>query len=356
MTKVTLIDPLQDPRWDVFVENHPFGLICHTSGWKQILEKSFNQLKGYYFVLSEDESDSIRAALPVFVVKSWLTGKRLVSIPFATRCDPLISNSDEMSILLDSAKDLAQSIGASHIEIRTSASSELINGNARLEKVDRFKQHFLLLDGNSESLMQSFHRTCVRKNIKRAARTKLKVRIAQENKDIETFYNLYSRTRKLNGLPALPLLFVKSIFKEFLPEKKVVLLMAELEAKPVAAMVLYEFKGRVSAEFLGWDRSAIKAQPGVFIYWEAIKMAQAEGYTIFDFGRTDVSNQSLMQFKGRWGTEVTGLPNYYYPINAAKSTQQRNNCFAIGLANKVFSMVPNMFYLPLGNLYYRHMS
>ena len=85
------IDPQSDPRWDQFVESHPLGLICHLSGWKQVLEESFPQMKGRYLAILSDDN-SIRAALPVFEIRSILTGNRLVSIPFATNCDPLISS------------------------------------------------------------------------------------------------------------------------------------------------------------------------------------------------------------------------------------------------------------------------
>jgi CelD/BcsL family acetyltransferase involved in cellulose biosynthesis len=356
MGKVIAIDPVKDSRWDAFVQNHPFGWVCHLSGWKQVLEKSFPQMKGHYFVLLDDTNTRIKAGIPVFAVNSWLTGKRLVSIPFATFCDPLISNNDEMSILLGAAKDLAEKIGAAYIEVRTKASSEIIESNAQLGKIEKFKQHSLFLNGDPESLMKSFHNTSVRQKVRKASRTNLKVRITNEARDIETFYKLYSNTRKFNGLPALPFFFIQSIFREFLPEKRVVLLMAELEAKLIAAMVLYKYKDRVSAEFLGWDRRSIKFQPSVFIYWEAIKMAQEEGYRVFDFGRTDGRNQSLMDFKGHWGTEVTGLPNYYYQINGSKLTEKIDKSFANSLARKVFRSVPNIFYLPLGNFCYRHMS
>jgi serine/alanine adding enzyme len=356
MSELALIDPVQDSRWDKFVESHPFGWICHLSGWKQVLQTSFPRMKGHYLALFDDTHTNIKAGMPVFDVRSWLTSKRLVSIPFATISDPLISDRDELSTLLESVKDLAKRIGASHIEIRARASSELIEGSAELAKVDRFKQHFLPMEGDSESLRKSFHRTCVRKNIRKAERKNLKVRITEEGKDIETFYTLYSSTRKFNGLPAQPLLFIQSIFREFIPDGRVVLLMAELDSKPIAAMVLYKFKNRVSAEFLGWDRSFIEDQPSVFIYWEAIKMAQKEGYKIFDFGRTAVSNQSLMDFKGHWGTKVTGLPHFYYPIEAAQSILAKDGFLGMDLVSKVFSGIPNILYQRVGNYCYRHMS
>ena len=106
---IKLIDPITDPRWDKFVENHPFGWICHLSGWKQVLEKSFKHMKGYYFALL-DNSGNIQAALPIFEVKSWLTGNRLVSIPFATLCDPLISKSEEMAILLEAVLEYSEEL------------------------------------------------------------------------------------------------------------------------------------------------------------------------------------------------------------------------------------------------------
>jgi hypothetical protein len=51
MNDVTIIDPLKDGQWDEFIENHPLGWICHLSGWKRVLEKSFKHIRGYYLVL-----------------------------------------------------------------------------------------------------------------------------------------------------------------------------------------------------------------------------------------------------------------------------------------------------------------
>ena len=118
MPTVTAIDPTQDPRWDKFVKNHHFGWICHLSGWKEVLEKSFKHLKGHYFALV-DGDNRIKAGLPIYEVKSWLTGKRLVSIPFATLCDPLISTSEEMTVLLKAVMEFSRDRNISYLEIRT---------------------------------------------------------------------------------------------------------------------------------------------------------------------------------------------------------------------------------------------
>ena len=97
MTDVILLDPVSDTRWDPFVENHPYGWICHLSGWKHVLEKSFKQMKGYYLTL--EDNNRIKAALPIYEIKSIITGKRLVSIPFATLSDPLVTEPNDMKKL-----------------------------------------------------------------------------------------------------------------------------------------------------------------------------------------------------------------------------------------------------------------
>jgi len=91
--EIKLIDNLSNAQWDGFVKTHPYGQIYHLAGWKDVLEKSFKHMKGYYFTIMEDSQ--IKSALPIFHVKSWITGNRMVSIPFATFCDPLISTQNE---------------------------------------------------------------------------------------------------------------------------------------------------------------------------------------------------------------------------------------------------------------------
>ena len=65
---VQIINPITDDRWDRFVESHPFGWICHLSGWKKMLESTFPHIKGHYIALL-DSNGNIQAALPIFEVR-----------------------------------------------------------------------------------------------------------------------------------------------------------------------------------------------------------------------------------------------------------------------------------------------
>jgi len=355
MSTVKIIDPITDPRWDKFVESHPFGLVCHLSGWKRILEQSFNHMKGYYFVLF-DENDKIKAGLPIYEVKSWLTGKRLVSIPFATLCDPLISTSEEMTVLLKEVMEFSRDRNISYLEIRTLFSPSLVKKNGRLYKTSDYRHHYLPLDATPDLLMQSFHRTCVRKNIRKASKSSLKIKVAVDMSDVDNFYRLYSKTRKHLALPPHPYRFIQTIWNEFSVDKRVIVLLAEKEGQPIASMLLYKFRDRVSAEYLGWDRMFADVRPSSYIYWEAIKLAHSEGYKIFDFGRTSKLNKSLMDFKIRWGTKVIELPQFFYPEKVAEEMSEHEKTISYRIMRKICSSVPEAAFQAVGKMCYRHLG
>ena len=82
------IDPLQDPRWAELLQAHPQASIFHTPGWLESLQRTY----GYEpLVLTTSPPGSALTNGVVFCrVKSWLTGERLVSVPFADHCQPLV--------------------------------------------------------------------------------------------------------------------------------------------------------------------------------------------------------------------------------------------------------------------------
>lgn len=308
---VIAIDPLQDPRWDALVETHPNGWVCHLSAWKSVLEHTFPHMRGHYLALLGGGETEIRAGLPLFEVNSWL-GKKLVSIPFATLSDPLISTTGDMNLLLNAALNLAADLRISHLEIRSFKTSPLIH-DFRLDQRNNFKLHSLMLDEGLEKLKNRFHLTSVRQCINRALKSDFVVEPASNHRDLYEFYRLYCLTRKRLGLPSQPLAFFENLWDAFASTKKMVVLLARHKGLAVAGLINFRFNCRVSYETVGSDMGYRHLCPEHLLVWESIKQAQGDGYAIFDFGRTSVLNKGLMTFKQRWGTEVADLPHFYYP-------------------------------------------
>ena len=349
-----ILDPVTDPRWNTFVEGHPFGLICHHSRWKQVLEESFPHMKGYYLALPGHEKDSIRAALPLFEIKSILTGKRLVSIPFATHCDPLISSPEDMRELLDAALALSKTLGISRIELKVSASAPRIHDD-RMGIMVSHKSHELSLEADPEELMKTFSKQ-VKRKIKLFQNTGFALRNAEKNTDIEEFYQLYVKTRKRLGLPPQPYVFFYSLWEKFSYSNNISILLARYKGQLIAGLIMLKFKDRCSWEYLASDASFQNLHTNYFILWEAIKVAHAEGYRIFDFGRTGISNEGLMTFKGLWGTTVVDLPELYYPKKAFSMVSYHEGSVPYKIVREINKKLPDPLFKYIGNFVYRHLG
>lgn len=355
MTEVKIIDPLNDSSWDRFVEKHPLGWIVHLSGWKTLMEKSFPHMKGYYLTVSEPANGEIQAALPLFKVKSWLTGNRLVSIPFATLCDPLINNGQEMESLFEEALRLSKKLKTSYLEIRTLGTSALIQ-DKRLGSSPFYKHHYILLDKDPDALKKSFHRTNVRQRIQRALDSNIHIKEATSETDMNTFFELYKKTRRKHGLPAQPYIFFQVLWEIFSPSKQMVLLLAEYNSKVIAGLVLFRYKKRVSAEILGTDEEYLNVSPNHLLFWEAIQSACRDGFKVFDFGRTSPNNESLMTFKNRWGTSVIDLPQFYYPSAATETLNDQDTSTKYNIITKLCKKSPDFIYREISRFCYKHLG
>ena len=355
MDKVITVDPTTDPRWDNFVENHRFGWIVHLSGWKNILESNFPHMKGHCLALIDPATDNIKAALPLYEVRSWLTGNRLVSIPLAQLSDPLVENRTDMERLIAAALDLSKSLKTSHVEIRTIDSLSLFKtGHSGVDEV--YRHHFLPLDRDLEAIKKSLHYKAVRYEINKAARNKLDLKIADSETDLEAFQVLFTQTRKRLGAPYQPYPFLKSIWDTFYPLNMIKLLLARHEGQTVAGLLFFEFNGRFSAEIAGWDRSYSDMSPNHFLYWEGIKLAHQNGNKVFDFGITSTNNESLMNFKSRWGTTAVDQHRYYYSEQGTENFFVNETSMKHRLIEGICKHSPDLIYRMFGNFCFRHMG
>src|SRR6185436_641501 len=57
-------------------------------------------------------------ALVFAAVRSRLTGRRLVSLPFSDHCDPLIESADDVPVLCAAAADEQRRAGWKYVELR----------------------------------------------------------------------------------------------------------------------------------------------------------------------------------------------------------------------------------------------
>lgn len=355
MLYTQFINPIKDTRWDRFVAENPCGWICHLSNWQRLLEHSFKHIKGHFIALVDAEDQSIKAGLPIYEVRSWLTGHRLVSAPFATIFDPLVSHDSQIQILLNNTIQLSKELDSSYVEIRTlQKGSSLVHGEFR--PFEGFKYHYLDLSVSLDNLWKGFHRQSIRHKILKAEKYDIRVDFTDKKTDLDDFYRLYAIMRKKLSLPVQPYRFFTTMWDCLYPDGYFSLLMARKKNVAIGGLIVFNFKNQVSAEYLAYDVSSLNYYPNHILYWEAIRRAHEKGNAIFDFGRTSVLNTGLMVFKGRWGTKIVDIPTFFFPSGIARQKQNNEQSYRYRIIRIICQYIPKSMLRIFGELVYRHIG
>ena len=354
MKKVVWLQPEHMPGWDAFVEKHPLGLIYHLSGWKKVLENTFNHIRGHFLAIEDDKSGEIIAGIPIYTVKSRLTGNRLVSIPFATLCDPLISSPNDMKMIWSAIVELFEKLGGSYIEMRTWRFNSLKN-NPNFPTLSRYKHHYLILDRRPDDIKKLFNRNC-RRNILKALESPLKLKIASTENELRDFYSLFLQTRKKLSLPPIPYKFFQALWQVFFSKGNVTLLIAQHRGRSIAALLILKFKNLVVGEAIGECAEYRKYRSSYFLFWNVITLSCKEGYRKYSFGRTSQINKGLLSFKRNWGTVEETLSDIFYPQEICQKMEKREFSWKYNAVKKIAERTPNSLFHMLGDIVYRHMG
>lgn len=331
-------------KWDAFVLSHSDGTLEHHSAWLNVLTETYRH-KPFCVILESIQTGEIQGLFPCIAIESFLTGRRLVSLPFTDYCDPILPGVKGEE-LIDFILQRYPNIDYIELKLRNNHFSDF-------KKTQCYLTHILDLDVDLKELFNSFHNTSVRQRIKRAERNNLKFRISNCEKHLQKFYHLLTGVRRKHGLPPQPYAFYKNMWTFLRPRGFMHVPVIEHEGKIIAAAILVKFKKKFHLKYSASDYNYLKLCPNQMLIWESIKMAHKEGARYFDFGRTAHGHRSLVEFKDRWAAKRYPFTYSYYPKDRAVECSD-------GLSRKVFTAVNR--YLPQfvlqfqGKLIYPYMS
>ena len=148
-----------------------------------------------------------------------------------------------------------------------------------------------------------------RYNIRLAARKGVTVRQGNLS-DLDLLYRLYAETSIRDSFVIRRPEYYRDAWGSFMQAGLAEALMAEVEGKAVAALIVYRFGGR--AWFMYGMSSAVQREkmPNHLLQWEAMRRAKAAGCTVYDFwGAPDEFAESdsmwgVFKFKEGFGGQV----------------------------------------------------
>jgi CelD/BcsL family acetyltransferase involved in cellulose biosynthesis len=339
------LNPLRDGRWPKLVDSHPASSVFHSTEWLSALQVAY----GYEPVVYTNNADSsqLTSGIVFCKVRSWLTGRRLVSLPFSDYCDPLVDTVSECDDLLAGLRQVVDGGQWDYFEVRPN----------RLEccicdlygKSDRYYWHSVDLRPGIDEIFRSFHQS-VRRKIRRAEREGLAYEEGNSERLLEQFYRLLVGTRRRKLLPPQPVDWFRSLIASF--GEKLKIRVASKSGMPIASILTLDFKNTVVYKY-GCSDAEMHSLGGVaLLLWNTIQQAKARGFEVFDLGRTDRINPGLTSFKEHWGGIRSNLCYFRYP----KGEPSQPDSWKQRAAERIVKISSDRMLVAMGSLLYRHIG
>lgn len=340
------LDPITDSRWDQLVKTHPHASVFHHSGWLKALSETY----GYRpFVLTTNSpGESLAEGIAFCEIDSWITGRRIVSLPFADHTEPLLADGDVAPYMNWLENEAAQKRWK-YIEFRPLSYG--MEEAASLADGQKFWNHSLDLRGPLEQLFRGLHKDCLQRRIRKAEREQLTYERGCSDTLLEEFFQLQILTRRRHQLLPQPINWFRNLLKGMRGAMDI--RVVRKDGLAIASIVtLYHNKSAVYK--YGCSNEAFhKLAPMPFLFWKLIQEAKAEGMEELDFGRTELENEGLIRFKDQFGTARRLITYSRYPRTAKESN---NVSPYLSLTGHLFAVLPDSLSSGLGRALYRHLG
>jgi serine/alanine adding enzyme len=349
VTGIRILSSNDDAALREFLRGSPQAGVYHTPEWREALVSAYGYIPIY---LGAFEEDRLAAVLPMMEVSSWLTGRRLVSLPFSNVCGP-IGGPGAPPELVGRAIEICRERGAGTVEIRTQADINPL-ADGRMSGVSYFITSIVDLDPDPDVVWKRFKDRNVRTEVRQAEKKGVEVRMGETDEDMKRFYDLYAPSRQSHGVPPQPYLFFHSLWRHLRPAC-LDLLVATHDGHCIGGLVTLGYGKTLCAAYIGSDAAYRSLRVHQILFWKAMEMGCRRGFERFDFLRTPKKSTSLRYFKERWNAREVDLTYLYYPeVRGTASTIEETAKYR--LLTAVLKRSPAFVGKALGRVLYRHLG
>ncbi len=285
-------------------------------------------------------------------VKSWLTGHRLISLPFSDHCQPLVETGDTLTLFLSNLTEQMNQKRWKYIELRPmlSSGSEL-EQRPCFSKGEEFYFHKLDLRPDLETIFPNFHKSCVQRKIQRGERENLEYEAGRSERILGKFYSLLLLTRRRHQLPPQPLSWFRNLV-ECLGDHLTIRVVSK-DGQPIASILTLFFKKSLVYKYGCSDARFHNLGGMPLLFWKAIQEGKALGAHELDLGRSEMDNPGLVNFKEHLGARASKL--VYLRIERHLSRPATMD-WKVRCGRKAISHMPDAFLRLLANRFYRHVG
>ena len=344
------VEPTTDVRWTRLLERYASASVFHSVAWLKALQLTY----GYEPVAftTSPPTDELKNGLVFCRINSWLTGCRLVSLPFSDHCEPLYDSAEDGSFLLHNLQASLEHQEWKYLEVR----SVNVNfcqtcGDSGFQPASTYFLHVLDLSQDLDGVFRSLDYDSVQRRIKRAERAGLVEKCGRSDDLLEEFYTLFEITRGKHQLPPIPYAWFRNLIQ--CQDRALEIRLAYKDEIPISAILTMRFKDAVYYKYGGSDPRFNRFGAMPWLLWRAIAAAKSNGTIRFDMGRTEEDSIGLLTFKNHWVPQPKRLVYWKFPKTSFLDSV---NGWKLKTAKRVFSCMPTRLLRIIGKLAYRHIG
>jgi FemAB-related protein (PEP-CTERM system-associated) len=299
--------------WDGYVTHHSDGTPYQRFAWIASVEQAY-QHDNVSLIAFDDEK--VVGILPCVKMRKPFSKVSYCSLPFCDLGFCLADNNQIKQELLSKSLALLQNDNGTSFEYRDT--NLPLNDE---DLVDKKVRMILPLPENSEALMAGF-KSKLRSQVRKAEKNGLTYLIANNQKQIDDFYKIFSINMRKLGSPVHSKKWFESLFNHY--QDNIFLSVVYTDTTPIGAGIVLRNANKVSIPWASTVAEYNKLAPNMMLYWSLLKHVCDLGCNEFDFGRSTY-DEGTFKFKRQWGAEPVSL-NW---ANLAKS----NDTDALGTPN-----------------------
>jgi CelD/BcsL family acetyltransferase involved in cellulose biosynthesis len=342
---LSILNPVSDSRWDDLIARHPQASVFHQRGWLEALVRTYGYEPGV--LTTATAGDQLKDGLLLCRVSSWMTGTRLVSLPFADHCEPLLNGNNEIAAYANWLREECRERQWGYVEIRPLGVGQ--GSFSCLQPTCSYWFHELDLSPSLEQLFHRMHHNSFRRKIRRAEREQLSYERGRSTQLLDEFYRLLLITRRRHHLIPQPRAWFENLV-ECMGDKLQISVARKCGAT-VASMISLRHGASVVYKYGCSDARFHNLGGMPFLFWKLIEDSKSSGAERIDLGRSDLDNEGLVVFKDRLGAHKRQLTYYRYTNPEAAMVLMTCSRFG-GLC----STLPNSVKSAAGKLLYRHLG
>jgi hypothetical protein len=338
------VDPTVYPGWDERIARHPDTTVFQTAVWARVIRDTYGY-QPIYFITRDQER--LSTLVPFMEIRSWITGKRGVSLPFTDECALILSDGMDFGSAISQMIDFAASHGWGTGVPWSSARNGYIAccDGVPVPRAGHYGNRrgaFLPISPERQEKHPESRESRDRGG-ERPDATRCEGVLP-----VELPHPPGSWPAAAAGS------FFENLRKHILEKDMGTLLLARYGGKAIAGAVFLHFGRKAIYKYGASDRRHQHLRANNLVFREGIRTLCGRGCKTLSFGRTDLAHEGLRQFKLCWGSKETRLQYFRFDVRSRSWLTRQKARFSPW--EGVISKTPIPVLRLVGSIAYRHVG